>query len=68
MTTAVIRSFEPDRGLVHVLLVGALSETILRGCGGDRSIAACLPAGEPIELELVRDRHGRERAIDVARL
>ncbi len=68
MTTAVIRSFEPDLGSVRVLLVGTLSETTLRVCGSDRSIVARLPAGEPIQFELVRDRHGRDCAIDVAPL
>jgi hypothetical protein len=68
MTTAVIRSFEPDLGLVHVLLVGTLSETTLRVRGSDRSIVARLGRGEPIQFELVRDRHGHECAIDIAPL
>jgi|HubBroStandDraft_2_1064218.scaffolds.fasta_scaffold1912901_1 hypothetical protein len=66
MTTAVIRSFEPDRDLVHVLLVGNLSEATLRVRGSDRSIIARLPCGEPIHFQLVRDRQGRQCAIDVA--
>jgi len=66
MTTAVIRSFEPDRGLVHVLLVGTLSEATLRVRGSDRSTVARLRRGEPIQFELVRYRHGHECAIDVA--
>jgi hypothetical protein len=65
MTTAFIRSFEPDQGLVHVLLVGTLSEATLRVCGSDRSVVARLPPGEPIQFQLVRDRHGRECAIDI---
>jgi hypothetical protein len=68
MTTAVIRSFEPDLGLVHVLLVGTLSETTLRVWGSDRSTVARLGRGEPIQFELVRDRDGRECAIDIAPL
>jgi len=66
MTTAVIRSFEPDRGLVHVLLVGTLSEATLRARGSDRSTVARLRRGEPIQFELVRYRHCHECAIDVA--
>jgi len=66
MTTAVIRSFEPDQGLVHVLLVGTLCETTLRVRGSDKSVVARLPRGEPIQFELARDRHGHECAIDVA--
>jgi hypothetical protein len=65
-TTAVIRSFEPDRGLVDVLLVGTLSEATSRVRGSDRSTVARLRRGEPIQFELVRDRHGHECAIDVA--
>jgi hypothetical protein len=65
MTTAIIRSFEPDRGVAHVLLVGSLSETALRVCGSDKSIIARLPRGEPIQFQLARDRRGRECAIDV---
>jgi hypothetical protein len=68
MTTAVIRSFEPDLGLVHVLLVGTLSETTLRVRGSDWSVVARLGRGEPIQFELVRDRHGHECAIDIAPL
>jgi hypothetical protein len=66
MTTAVIRSFEPDRGFVQVLLVASLSETALRVRGSDKSIVARLPRGEPIQFRLARDRRGRECAIDVA--
>jgi hypothetical protein len=66
MTAGVIRSFEPDQGLVHVLLVGTLCVATLRVRGSDRLVVARLPQGEPIRFELVRDRHGRDCAIDVA--
>jgi hypothetical protein len=65
MTAAVIRSFEPDQGLVHVLLVGTLSETTLRVSGNDRRTIARLPRGEPISFQLARDRYGRACAIYV---
>jgi hypothetical protein len=65
MTAGVIRSFEPDQGLVHVLLVGTLCEATLRVRGSDRLLVARLPQGEPIRFELVRDRQGRDCAIDV---
>ena len=68
MATAVIRYFEPDQGLVHVLLVGTLSETSLRVRGSDRSVVARLPRGEPIKFRLARDRQGRACAVDVAAL
>jgi len=48
MTKPVIRSFEPDLSLVHVLLIETLSEMALRVCGSDRSIVARLERGEPI--------------------
>jgi hypothetical protein len=68
MTAGVFRSFEPDQGLVHVLLVATMSETTLRVRGSDRRTIARLPCGEPISFQLERDRHGRECAIDVAPL
>jgi hypothetical protein len=66
MSTAVIRWFEPDQGLVHVILAGALSEVPLRVCGSDRSIVARLQPGEHIRFNLARDRNGCGCAIDVA--
>ncbi|HML11149.1 MAG TPA: hypothetical protein VK432_09830 [Stellaceae bacterium] len=65
MTAAIIRSFEPDRGIVRVLLAKTLTEASLRVCGSDKSVIARLPPGEPIEFELVRDRRGCDCAIDV---
>jgi hypothetical protein len=66
VTAAIIRSFQPDSGIVRVLLAKTLTETSLRVRGSDKSVVARLPLGEPIEFELVRDRRGRDCAIDVA--
>jgi hypothetical protein len=66
MTAAVFRSFEPDQGLVRVLLVATMSETTLRVRGTDRQTIARLPCGEPISFQLARDRYGRACAVDVA--
>ena len=53
MTTAVIRSFKPELGLVR---------------GSDRSIVPRLERGEPSQFELVSDRHGQGCAVDIAPL
>jgi len=53
MTTAVIRSFKPELGLVR---------------GSDRSIIPRLERGEPSQFELVSDRHGQGCAVDIAPL
>ena len=66
VTAAILRSFEPDRGIVRTLLAKTLTETSLRVCGSDKSVIAHFPLGELIEFELVRDRHGRDCAIDIA--
>jgi hypothetical protein len=58
MTTAIIRSFEPDKGLVRVIVTGAPAEVPLRVCGSDKSVVACLPRGQHICFNLVRDRNG----------
>jgi hypothetical protein len=66
MTTAIIRSFEPDKGLVCVVVSGALAEVQLRVCGSNKSVVARLPPGQHIRFNLVHDRNGRGCAIDVA--
>ena len=66
MTAGVIRSFEPDEGLLRVLLVNDLSERTLRVRGSDKSIVAHLPHGEPIQFQLVHDCRGRACAIDIS--
>jgi hypothetical protein len=66
MAAGVLRSFEPDDGVIHVLLIEGLSETALRVCGSDKLTAARLPRGEAIQFQLVRDRQGRACAIDVS--
>jgi hypothetical protein len=68
MVAAVIRSFEPDQGIMRVLLVGTMSETALRVRGSDRRTIARQPQGKPISFELARDRYGRDCAVDVAAL
>ena len=65
MATAVIRSFERDTGLVHVIVTGALAEVSLRVCGSDKSIVARLQPGQHIRFNLTRDQHGQGCAVDV---
>ena len=66
MTAGVLRSFEPDEGVVQVLLVDDMSETTLRVRGSDRVTIARLAPGEPIQFHLVRDNQGRTCAIDIS--
>ncbi|HXP05999.1 MAG TPA: hypothetical protein VN808_17930 [Stellaceae bacterium] len=66
MTTAIISSFEPDKGLVRVVVAGALAEVPLRVCGSDKAVVARLSRGQHIRFNLVQDRNGQGCAIDVA--
>lgn len=66
MPTAIIRSFEPDKGLVRVVVTGALAEVPLRVRGSDKSVVARLPRGQHIRFHLAHDQNGHGCAIDVA--
>jgi hypothetical protein len=65
VVSGVVRSFEPDQGLVCVLLVEDLCEKTFRVRGSDRSTVAHLLRGDPIQFQLARDRRGRTCAIDI---
>ena len=65
MTTAVIRSFNLDHGLVIVKVDGRAPDVALRLCGSDRSTVANLMPGRRIRFDFQRGRHGQVFAIDV---
>lgn len=65
MTTAVIRSFRPDHGLVIVKVDGRAPDVALRVCGSDRSTVAGLRPGQRIQFDFQCDHHGHVFAIDV---
>ena len=58
MTASVLRSFEADEGVAHVLLVKNFTEVALHVRGSDRVTIARLPQGEPIQFEVVHDGQG----------
>jgi hypothetical protein len=66
MTTAVIRSFRPDHGLVIVNVDGRAPDVALPVCGSDRSTVATLRPGRRIRFDFQCGRHGQVFAIDVA--
>jgi hypothetical protein len=66
MTAAVIRSFEADKGLVRVVVAGALSETPLRVRGSDCRTVARLRRGQHIRFSLVIDCTGQGCAVDIS--
>jgi cold shock CspA family protein len=65
MTTAVIRSFRPDHGLVIIKVDGMAPDVALRVCGSDRSTVAELRPGQRIQFDFQCDRHGHVFAINV---
>ena len=65
MTTAVLRSFNPDQGIVTVKVDGRSPDVALRVCGSDRSTILRLSPGHRISFEFACNRHGQVFAIDV---
>lgn len=65
MTTAVIRSFNPDHDLVVVKVEGRAPDVALRLCGSDKSTVAKLRPGQRIRFDFQCGRHGQVFAIDV---
>ena len=66
MTAAVVRAFEADKGLIHVIIAGALEEIPLRVSGSDRKVVAHLQRGRHIRFNLTIDRNGFGCAVDVS--
>jgi hypothetical protein len=68
MTTAVLRSFNPDHDLIIVKVDGRSPQVALKVCRSDRSTMARLPAGSRIHFDFACDRHGQVFAIDITPL
>ena len=66
MTAAVVRAFEADKGLIHVIIAGALEEIPLRVSGSDRKVVAHLQRGRHIRFNLTIDHNGFGCAVDVS--
>ena len=66
MTTAVIKSFNRDHGLVIVKIDGGAADIALRLGSSDRSTVAKLSPGQRIRFDFQCSRHGQVFAIDVS--
>jgi len=65
MTTAVIKSFKADRGIVIVKVDERSPGVALRLCGSDRTTVAKMLPGQRIQFEFACDRKGNVFGIDV---
>jgi cold shock CspA family protein len=65
MTTAILKSFNRDRGYAVLKLDRPPHELAAHVMGSDRAVMAAIAPGQRVRFDLDRDRHGRAFAIDV---
>jgi cold shock CspA family protein len=65
MATAVLKSFNRDRGFAVLKPDGEAGELAAHVMGSDRTVMAAIIPGQRVRFDLKHDRHGRTFAIDV---